>query len=284
MQVIAGGAGRPEWICPNLACPSGAGYPAPTGGAVRSGGYTSTNGSTETRPTNVALLPCIKWATTIAPANPSACGIPCSTLVSKGSLVTATAANTPVALPVGTNNLYLMANSACAEGVQWQTGGLSSSPWIAAGTLQSVGLGATVTAPTITASLYNEVRYRQVGTKEWEVQAAALWTNGTNGNGYYLLTLPGGLQFDFSTAFQKPYTANPDDNQSWMFYGLTGGYARASQPGASTYQQSAIFPYDATRYRVMLVAPNTDFWNAGYYSVGGAYNHSIKLGFTFFTP
>jgi hypothetical protein len=34
----------------------------------------------------------------------------------------------------------------------------------------------------------------------------------------------------------------------------------------------------------MLVAPNTDFWNAGYYSIGGAYNHSIKLGFTFFTP
>jgi hypothetical protein len=159
--------------------------------------------------------------------------------------------------------------------------------WINAGTVQSVGIGAILgngaagTAPTFSPTTYNQVRYRQIGRKEWEVEVALFWTNGSNGAGWYALTLPAGLQFDFTTPFQKPFTGFPDDAQSWMFYGLTNSYARASQSGASSYQQSTIIPYDATRYRVMLVGPNTSFWMDNYFSAGGAYNHSIKLGFTF---
>lgn len=280
MQVVPGGAGRPEWLCPNVACPSGAGWPSPTGGAVRSGGFTGTTGVTETRPTNVALLPCIKWATTIAPANPSSCGIPCSTLVSKGTIITATAPNTPVALPPGTNGQYLIANSACAEGVQWAT----PNTWISAGTVQSVGISATATAPTVGTTVRNNVRYRQLGPKEWEVQATLFQTGGgLGGNGYYLLTLPAGLQFDISSPYQAPYTAVPDDNLAWMSYGLINSYARASQPGASSYQQSSIFPYDSTRYRIMFVGTGTDFWRNGYYTLGN-YTQGFKWGFKFDTP
>jgi hypothetical protein len=157
--------------------------------------------------------------------------------------------------------------------------------WTSAGTIQSVGIGATITAPTITTTTYNNVRYRQLGPKEWEVQAVFKPVNGgtTTGNGYYLFTLPNGLQFDTSSSYQLPYQNVPDDNQSWLFYGLINSYARASQNGATSYQQSTIVPWDATRYRIMLVGPNTDFWRNGYYTIGST-NQAFKWGFTFRTP
>jgi hypothetical protein len=64
VNVIAGLAGRPEWALPNTACPSGTSWPvAQTGitAPVNSGGFSSNTGSTETRPVNVAVLPCIKY-------------------------------------------------------------------------------------------------------------------------------------------------------------------------------------------------------------------------------
>jgi hypothetical protein len=162
--------------------------------------------------------------------------------------------------------------------------------WTSAGTVQSVGLsavygnGTPAPAPTITASTINEVRYRQLGPKEWEVQTSLFWTNGTSGDGYYLLTLPAGLQFDLSSSFQRPYTANPDESLGWLSYALIGGWVKFSQSGAATYQESSIIPYDATRYRIQPVGPNADFWRNGYYTIGGNYTHSAKWGFTFFTP
>jgi hypothetical protein len=230
----------------------------------------------------VALLPCIKWATTIAPANPSACGIPCSTLVSKGSLVTATAANTPVALPPGTNGQYLIANSACAEGIQWAT----PNTWISAGTVQSVGISATATAPTVGTTLLNNVRYRQIGFKEWEVQGVLHQTSaGTSGSGYYLFTLPAGLQFDVLSPYQKPYTGVPDNSQGWYFSGLINSWTAISNAGSSTYGRASITPYDATRYRI---SGNADYGVPNYIA-NGWYQLATaplwwKWGFTFETP
>ena len=48
--------------------------------------------------------------------------IPKSCLTAKGGLVTATAPGIPVALPVGANGQVLLANSACAIGLEWGTG------------------------------------------------------------------------------------------------------------------------------------------------------------------
>jgi microcystin-dependent protein len=405
------------------------------------------NTGTETRPMNVAMLPCIKYEETLAPVNPAS-GIPCSCITGKGVILTGSAANSPTALPGGTDGQILVACSSCAQGLawcntavtalnaavsfdvtsgcaansnhppqpvtpgvrgvainvtnnscgwlnpatgrftptvagyyqanaavsvqssgwqvfggilkngtaiasstqailtgngNWNTASVSSSVymngstdylelgasvngsaqpfacssnlttfsaalmgavttlpatynisqypgWTSAGTVQSVGVSAILstglpgTAPTFNPTTINEVRYRQIGPKEWEVQTALFWTNGTRGQGWYVFTLPAGLQFDLSSAFQRPYTGGPSDAQSWLFYGLPNSYARFSQSGASSYQQSTVIPYDATRYRMMVVGPDTNFWNDAYYSADGNYNHSAKWSFTFTTP
>ena len=138
MQVVPGGAGRPEWLCPNVACPSGAGWPSPTGGATRSGGFTSTDGSTETRPMNVAMLPCIKWQVTTAP---SSCGIPCACITAKGALITGDGPNNPVTITVGTDGQALVACAACPTGLTWTTPAVPVSP--ATPTVAGTVLGCT---------------------------------------------------------------------------------------------------------------------------------------------
>lgn len=49
----------------------------------------------------------------------TACVIAPSALTGKGAILSATAASTPSALPVGTNGQVLTANSACATGLEW---------------------------------------------------------------------------------------------------------------------------------------------------------------------
>ena len=174
MQVVPGGAGRPEWLCPNGACPSGAGWPAPTGGATRSGGFTSTNGSTETRPMNVAMLPCIKWQVTTAP---SSCGIPCACITAKGSLVTGDAPNNPISLPVGTDGQALVACAACPTGLVWTTPAVPVSP--ATPTVAGTVLGCTVA--TYTAIGCNALRVN-TGPGNTAVGLCALTSNTTSDN------------------------------------------------------------------------------------------------------
>lgn len=57
----------------------------------------------------------------------------------KGDIISATADNTPVRLPVGTNNQYLMANSATSTGLEWDT-------------ITSADIGAVPTTRTISTT------------------------------------------------------------------------------------------------------------------------------------
>jgi hypothetical protein len=160
-------------------------------------------------------------------------------------------------------------------------------PWINAGTIQSVGIGATITAPSVGATTpVNQVRYRQIGPKEWEVQVAFYQNSaGNGGNGYYLFTLPNGLQFDTTSPFQQPYTGVPANANGWMFSNLVNSWSMIANTGSSTYGQMGISVYDATRYRVLSTADynSPNYINQSWYqlsSVGLWY----KWGFTFRTP
>jgi microcystin-dependent protein len=97
----------------------------------------------ETRPVNVAMLPCIKWQVTTAPTS---CGIPCSCITAKGTIITGDAPNNPVSLPVGVDGQALVACAACPTGLFWTTPAVPVSP--ATPTVAGTVLGCTLAAST----------------------------------------------------------------------------------------------------------------------------------------
>ena len=105
-----------------------AGLSQPLGGATSCSGFVESTGGIETRPMNVAMLPCIKWQVTTAPTS---CGIPCSCITAKGTIITGDAPNNPVSLPVGIDGQALVACAACPTGLFWTTPAVPATPTVA---------------------------------------------------------------------------------------------------------------------------------------------------------
>ena len=120
-----------------------AGLFPPSGGATSCSGFVEATGGIETRPMNVAMLPCIKWQVTTAP---SSCGIPCSCITAKGTIITGDAPNNPVSLPVGVDGQALVACAACATGLTWVVPAVPVSP--ATPTVAGTVLGCTLATNT----------------------------------------------------------------------------------------------------------------------------------------
>jgi hypothetical protein len=176
--------------------------------------------------------------------------------------------------------------SSTGSAVVWTTS-TSGLSWVSVGTVQSVGI-ATVNnpQPTVGTTTQNNIRYRQIGTKEWEVQGVLYQTGNSSsgGNGDLLFTLPAGLQFDTSSPFQQVYTGAPNDSAGWLAFLLPGSQAIANRSGAGTYQLSGVIPYDATRYRIALNGPSLAYWSSGYYSLAVGNPSYYKWSFTFTSP
>lgn len=81
------------------------------------------------------LTACSTAANGVCWAAAPAAGIPCACITGKGGLVTGTAAGAPIGLGVGTNGQVLVANSACAVGLQWATATSSAATPLALGTV-----------------------------------------------------------------------------------------------------------------------------------------------------
>lgn len=164
--------------------------------------------------------------------------------------------------------------------------------WINAGAVQSVGLGATTTAPTLpTVMDANAVLYRQLGPKTWQVSGKLEWTAATGavvGSGDYLLTLPNGLRFDFTVPNQQAYStvvATGTTTYGMLPYLIQGSTAFASFSNTGTISYgfpSGVVPYNATQYRMSLPLQGTSnrFWNSGWFTVNNS-NASINWSFTF---
>lgn len=140
----------------------------------------------ETRPMNVAMLPCIKWQVTSAP---SSCGIPCNTLTGKGAIVSASATDTPLALPLGSEGSVLVVCNACSTGLDW------SAPVI--------GSAYSCTATFIPAVTDTRI---PLGNIAIQCSPSPLWINGNVGGCAFTLfrpTVSGFYQFN-AAAWLEP--------------------------------------------------------------------------------
>ena len=210
-----------------------------------------------------ACAACPEGVVWVTPAAGTA-AIPCSCLTAKGSLVTASAAALPVDLPVGTDGQVLVANSACTPGLQWQTGAVGA--WTSAGTIQSVGWGATGTVPSnFGTTTTNNISYRQIGPKEWEVVGTYYQTGlGSGGSGSYLFTLPNSLAFNTTLPFQQTFTLTTTSSVN-IWYVIPFSQSVAATSGDYSGFLGGVVPYDNTRYRVIVgTNSSSNFWGASY--------------------
>jgi hypothetical protein len=143
-----------------------------------------------------------------------------------------------------------------------------------------ITFGATTTAPTKGTTSFDYVRYRNLGGKEYEVEYNYVQTGAGNaGNGDYLITLPEGLQFDYTALGQTANTGAGGYNaiinkilssNGDLFY--NGGHNSAT-----------VIPYDATRFRIHTNNWGTvgwTFFNSSYYQLNSN-TSGFKMAFKF---
>ena len=137
-----------------------------------------------------------------------------------------------------------------------------------------ITIGATITAPTKGPTSIDYVKYRNIVGKEYEIEYNYLQTSGgtSAGNGDYLISLPSGLQFDFTYPGQTAYTG-------------AAGYDAIKNRIASSngdmllpgYHNSAtVIPYNTTQFRIHLNNWGSLGW---YFFRYGAYTLSEANGF-----
>lgn len=137
------------------------------------------------------------------------------------------------------------------------------SSWVSAGTIQSVGWGATTTAPTIGTTYTNNLSYKQLGYKQWAI-IMAFNNNGNGGAGAnagygdYLFSLPNGLSFDTTVPWQTTYTSSimvNDTNFGKFLLPSSGGMI--SDGGGSTSSMFGPILWSTTQFRILAYIPGS---------------------------
>jgi hypothetical protein len=150
--------------------------------------------------------------------------------------------------------------------------------WIDAGTIQSVGWSATTTSPTVGTVSKNNIKYRNIGGKNWEVYLTyAGLVGGSNGSGDYLFTLPGGLLFDNTIPGQSlyPIRVGEDSPAPGIFSVPSTGLI---SNGAVIGQTYAV-PFGFSTFRIFTTTYGTGnrCWGGGFYQM----DSGISMSFTF---
>ena len=175
----------------------------------------------------------------------------------------------------GTTNQVLSKVNSTNLNTQWVDNGVPI--WTTVGTIQSVGITAPTTAPTLPSNTtINTIMYKQLGPKTHSVRGSiavpsATLTGNINGNGDYLLTLPNGLQFDTSVVGQAIYTGDNLTNSALLIAKtIPGSWTQAwNASTASQGWQIGIIPYSATQYRVLLPIQGNAVrcWSSGWFQL-----------------
>jgi hypothetical protein len=156
-----------------------------------------------------------------------------------------------------------------SNALQWAN---AATNWVSAGTIGSVGLAGTTTAPTIAAAGIDVVYYRSAGAKIWQVSLVLdKGGGGTNGSGDYLFTLPNGLRFDTTLANQRVYTGGVGSaDNGFLLQGLQGGTGAIIQ-GANLGTTLQPVIWSATQFRlVSLLTGQYKSWGSGWFSMNDA--------------
>jgi hypothetical protein len=131
-------------------------------------------------------------------------GIPDSTLTAKGDLITATAASTPVALPVGTDGQALYACSTESSGLIWATP--QTYPYVTYETAAT----ATTTGVPITV-----FKWAGGSFMEGSVTAPTYFNSATQIWEFYLSGDPTNLTTGWLSPFQWPASGGQGDQGAW---------------------------------------------------------------------
>ena len=157
---------------------------------------------------------------------------------------------------------------------------LAVPAWTSAG---NITITATTTNPGKGTTTFDNISYRQLGAKQWEVVMTYVQTatNGTAGTGDYLITLPNSLSFDTTLPSQQITTTNIGTNTyDLMTYIIPSGSGLINQ-GAVGGQ---VYPlvYNATKFRILTTSYGSAIqcWGSGYYALGGD-DPKIQLTFRF---
>jgi hypothetical protein len=218
----------------------------------------------------------------IGTSSPSASAILDLTSTSKGllpprvALTSKTGTSSPIASPttglivyntasVGTGGDAVTPGYYYFNGTIWTR--MDPEGW-STGVPVTFGAPSGSTAPTKGTTSIDYVRYKNIGGKEYEVEYNYVQSAVSNnaGSGDYLITLPGGLQFDYTASGQTAYT------------GATGvGAINARLISAfgdlyhvSAHNSATAIPYDATRFRIHTNNWGTvgwTFYNYTYYQL-----------------
>ena len=204
---------------------------------------------------------------------------------SKGAIITGTTANNTTALPVGTDGQFLMANSACATGLEWAAG-----PAWQVSALSVVDNTGTAVTPTSFACNW----YRQTGPDTWEVCVSlcnAAGSGASAGSGDYCLLLPNSLCFNTSSGYgQQPYGGT--SNLSYIQRSIPNWGNVGGDIFNSSQSQLSVIPYSATGnfgdtscyYRLAFYAcgsgsgPNT--WSSSWFDLSNN-PFTVNLCFAF---
>lgn len=150
--------------------------------------------------------------------------------------------------------------------------------WIDAGTIDGVGWNATTTAPTVGTVSKNNIKYRNIGGKNWEVYLTyGGITGGSVGSGDYLFTLPGGLLFDNTIPGQSLYQirVGEDSPAPGVFSVPSTGLISNGTVIGQTYA----VPYLQNIFRIFTTTYGTGnrCWGSGFYGI----DSGISMSFSF---
>jgi len=157
--------------------------------------------------------------------------------------------------------------------------------WTSAGTIQSVGWSGTTTAPTVGTTTWNNISYRQLGLKEWQIVMSYSGNgSGANaGSGDYLFKLPNGLSFDTTLSSQIIFTGSVRANDTnFPRYIIPSGTGMITDGAGSTSTNFVPIIWNATYFRLLAYIPGSTISCIGspYFATTSSTGFQLTFQFT----